>query len=396
MRGRAVTPLLALLALACSADPLTEIVVVADTDLAVPRELDAIRIVVTDEQGQEREALADLAAGAPRPVTLDLVARNGLRTLGVVVIGELGGVEMLRRTARVRFRERRTVALRMDLWSACRGELCGAERTCGDDGCRSVEIADADLSDWTGEPPSPRAPDASATMDAGVPMDASMPRDARVDAPLQRDAQVPLDAGLDAPIDARMPIDAPPDAYEPPDAWVPECMQAEECDDGWSCTQDACTEGRCTHVPLDEACDDGIDCTTQRCDVVLGCVYDARDERCEDGHSCTTHTCDPLVGCRTTALHSMCGSGNYCDSTTGCTTAPTFTEVYTTVITPRCGPCHLTSATRGGMLDMATQEMAYSELVGVTATCGGGVNTIVIPGDASRSLLWRKVAAVDL
>jgi hypothetical protein len=48
------------------------------------------------------------------------------------------------------------------------------------------------------------------------------------------------------------------------------------------------------------------------------------------------------------------------------------------------------------MLDMSTRELAYSSLIDVTAACGMGANTRVLPRDSTRSLLWRKVAGVDL
>jgi hypothetical protein len=75
--------------------------------------------------------------------------------------------------------------------------------------------------------------------------------------------------------------------------------------------------------------------------------------------------------------------------------APTFTTIYTSILAMRCGPCHTGGGMPQGDLDMSTQATAYGELVGVAALCGIG-NTLVIPRDATRSLLWRKVAAVDL
>jgi hypothetical protein len=48
-----------------------------------------------------------------------------------------------------------------------------------------------------------------------------------------------------------------------------------------------------------------------------------------------------------------------------------------------------------GDLNMSTQALAHADLVGVAAICGTG-NVRVIPYDSRTSLLWRKVAAVDL
>ncbi|MDQ3036561.1 MAG: hypothetical protein M3Y87_29475 [Myxococcota bacterium] len=374
---------LGLLAIAgCEAAPLTEIVVVADTDLRVPSELDAIRISVTDEQGREQEALAALGAGAPRPVTLGLVSSGGEGLLEIVVVGERGGIEILRRTARVAFARGRTLALRADLWSRCAGELCGAERTCGDAGCRAVDVAADELEDWTGAPPPVR--------DAGIGGDASF------DGGRPSDAGIRVDASDASSRDAGAgDAEVAPDAYVV-DAFVPECAVDEDCADEWTCTLETCDGGRCTRVSRDEACDDGIACTTERCDAIAGCVYEAIDTACDDAIPCTTDVCDRLIGCRNRPDHVMCEPGSYCDTATGCSAGPTFTEIYTSIIQVRCGPCHTTAATRGGMLDLSTQALAYAGLVGVTAVCGAGANTRVMPGDASSSLLWRKVAGVDL
>jgi hypothetical protein len=79
---------------------------------------------------------------------------------------------------------------------------------------------------------------------------------------------------------------------------------------------------------------------------------------------------------------------------TGCVMGPTFTQVYTDTLSMDCTPCH-TRMNPAAMLDFGDQATAHSELVGVTAQCGSG-NTLVIAGDSMRSLLWRKVAGVDL
>lgn len=400
---RAQLTVLGVLALGCSTASVTEIVVVADTDLSVPADVDAIRISVTDALGNTQEGLADLAGGAPRPVTLGLVSQSGEGTLEVVVIGERDEIEIVRRTARVRFERGRTLALRMDLWQRCVAVLCGAERACGDAGCRPMDVDPAELTEWNGTPPPPpdAAPEADAGPDAGMHVDAGHEIDAArpVDAAWPTDSAVRMDTG--SPVDGAVPVDAYAAEDAPdidaawPDAWIAECGADAECDDGWTCTADACELGRCTHVTRDTACDDGVACTSERCDAVLGCVYEASDAACDDGIPCTTNTCDRLMGCVSVPVHATCGGGSYCDATGGCTVAPTFTDIYA-IVSARCAPCHTTATTRGGRLDMATQAVAYASLVGVTATCGAGVNTRVVPGDSSHSLLWRKVAGVDL
>ncbi len=363
----------------CEAEPLTEIVVVADTDLLVPGEIDALRISVSDSHGKIQEAMADLTSGSSRPVTLGLVSRDGLGTLDVHVIGEKAGAEMMRRTARVIFMRGRTLALRIDLWRRCAHERCGAGQTCGDRGCRPVDVDSAELSDWTGTPPSASSSDAAlGRMDGGAPTadDGSL-----------RDA---------APTDGSNRFDARMDSTVGIDARVLECVTTADCADEWTCTEEVCDNGRCVYTARDSACDDGIACTSERCDRFAGCIYETHHDRCDDGVSCTADTCVQLSGCRHAPAHDTCDAGSYCDTTAGCRVAPSFTEIYTSIVQPRCGPCHLTAPMRGGMLDLSTQEIAYSSLIDVTAVCGMGANTRVLPGDSTRSLLWRKVAGVDL
>jgi hypothetical protein len=274
-----------------------------------------------------------------------------------------------------------------------------------------MDVDPSELVEWTGAPP-PVA-DASAS-DAGLDarawpsdgshaLDAHASMDTGTDAPATYDAFAlddafgTLDAGEGDDASAT-PDDAsvPPDAWTAPDAWIAECAGAAECDDGFACTEDTCDLGRCVHAPRDAACDDGIACTTERCDTALGCVYDASDAACDDGVSCTTNTCDRLFGCVATPVHASCASGSYCDLATGCTTGPTFTDIYSGIVSVRCSPCHVTTTPRSGTLDMGAQDVAYTSLVGTVARCGAGVNTRVIPGDSAHSLLWRKVAGVDL
>jgi hypothetical protein len=77
--------------------------------------------------------------------------------------------------------------------------------------------------------------------------------------------------------------------------------------------------------------------------------------------------------------------------------APTFTQVYTTVIQQRCMPCHTTATGIGvsqGHLDMSTKAAAFMNLVNVPATgveCTGK-GTRIVPGMEEQSILYLKVA----
>jgi hypothetical protein len=98
------------------------------------------------------------------------------------------------------------------------------------------------------------------------------------------------------------------------------------------------------------------------------------------------------------------------DSSTGADTGlvdagpPTFTNVWTSIISTHCSGCHGGAGTglSEGMLDMSTQAMAYADLVGGdggtgVAAAGSGCGTSglkrVVPGSAATSLIYEKVVA---
>jgi hypothetical protein len=108
--------------------------------------------------------------------------------------------------------------------------------------------------------------------------------------------------------------------------------------------------------------------------------------------ACSMDVCHPELDCQHPAIPGACTVGDRC-GVRGCEIATTFTEVYAVLAT--CSPCHTSSPGRAN-LDFTTRAVAYADLVGVDAECGGSGNVRVIAGDAMRSLLWRKVAGVDL
>lgn len=382
----ALTAGIAALTPSCSEPTLTEVLIVVDTDLDVPDELTRVTFRVQGPGDQQQAAVADWAAGDPRPAILAMVHRGGeLGPFTVSVTGERSAAGVVRRRrARFSFIEGRTLALRMDLLRSCGGVTCETEETCAEGGCRPIDIEPSELVEWTGEPP--------PAGDGGAPFDGSVPRDAGADA-----------------------------AMDQPDARV-ECMGGDTCDDGVECTVDRCEAGVCFNELDHAACpDDGVACTVDRCDPMRGCVSEpdpaACDDAnpcttdvcdpitgcsstvdpaaCDDGVSCTVDTCDPALGCSSSVDHASCPSGELCDDafTLGCTPGPTFTEVFT-MLDAECRPCHTQGSISGG-LSFATRADAYAQLVSVPAECGTG-NVRVIPRDFRTSLLWRKLTRVDL
>lgn len=172
------------IAFGCPTDP-TEIVVVVDTDLAVPSVVDRVRVDVVGIGDGARTAVADLegAGAVGLPVTVGLVRTGGaLGPVDVAAVGERDGGEVLRRDARVSFVPERTMMLRLDLLGRCVGVGCPPGQTCGSGGCRSIDVDPDELTPWRGD---------TGRIDAGLLVDAG------ADAGPAPDA-----AWLDAPVDA--------------------------------------------------------------------------------------------------------------------------------------------------------------------------------------------------
>ena len=86
------------------------------------------------------------------------------------------------------------------------------------------------------------------------------------------------------------------------------------------------------------------------------------------------------------------------DGTTS--SAATFTQVYTGIISQKCSPCHTTPdgiGVSGGQLDMTSQAAAYANLVNKAAAgeqCNGK-GTRVVPGKPDSSVFYLKVSLDD-
>ena len=133
----------------CSHPTLTQILVTVDTDLEVPSELTGVHFRVRSPRGEEREASANFAAGDARPAVLSLLHAGGpLGPFTVEVSGVDQSAPVVERSAQVSFIPGRVVVLPMNLWRRCVGVTCAASETCGDAGCRSVEVTPGELMDW--------------------------------------------------------------------------------------------------------------------------------------------------------------------------------------------------------------------------------------------------------
>jgi hypothetical protein len=137
-RGLAMLLGIAASGLVACAEPLTEIVVVVDSDLPVPAGLDAVRVTVEGPSGIPVETSATLTgAGTARlPVTLGVRPREtGSGTVRVRAVGARAGTERVAALARTNFVEGERLLLRMVLEAACVDVRCAADETCSGGAC---------------------------------------------------------------------------------------------------------------------------------------------------------------------------------------------------------------------------------------------------------------------
>ncbi len=249
--------LLAILALAACADPLTEVVVVTDTDLLLPADIDAVRFEITGSGSapEVREAL-NVDANA-MPLQFSIVHRSGSESnISVVAFGMKDGDDVVRQATQFDFVRGERRYLQMFLSSACRGVPCDTPPAIT---CVAGECV----------VPLPFGPpDDAAGVDAGV------------DAPRLPDIGSP-DIGspdIGSP-DIGSPDIGPPD-IGPPDA--PMCTPDSTCDrDGCTCNDGCC----------DLTCADEGECRV-RCESGSMCTATARpgsdiDWECKGDATCT-------------------------------------------------------------------------------------------------------------
>ncbi len=151
MRATRVVILAAMAALlgSCGGE-LTEILVVVDSDLAVPSALDGLRVEVSGAEAMTAEgSLRAGASGLPR--TVGVVHRGGsLGPLTIRAVGTLGGVDVVSARAVTSFLRGRTLVLPLFLSRACASVSCGNDETCSGGACVSAAVDPEALEEWNG------------------------------------------------------------------------------------------------------------------------------------------------------------------------------------------------------------------------------------------------------
>jgi len=154
MNMRALASSLLLLVAACAGEP-TQLIVVVETNLDIPTELDEIVVVVTGPSAVSSSTSEMLVGPDDPPFPLTLTVLPDGEALGPVNIAARGlsvGVETIRAEARTTLIEGETRMVRLFLLRGCIDRPCDG-MTCGENGCTPIDIASEELADWTGEPP---------------------------------------------------------------------------------------------------------------------------------------------------------------------------------------------------------------------------------------------------
>ncbi len=160
---RALFTLVAL-SVACSGP--TEVVLVVDSNLAVPAELDAVEVLVRGPDGIETRTRQPLGQpGAPGfPLTLGV--RPDADSIGPVDVAAIGlreGRPVVRQDARLSLTRGASKALHLYLLRSCVGRECPGE-TCAERGCQPI-LRDA-LEPWDAPRPVPDDPCLAVPYDA--------------------------------------------------------------------------------------------------------------------------------------------------------------------------------------------------------------------------------------
>lgn len=152
---------------ACAAEerPLTQLILVADTDVA---NVDTIQFEVSEAGQPELERAQAAYSASSGPAYVSLVRDEGsLGPLTVVARGLRAGAVQIERTQHVSFVAKQTRVVPLHLFASClRPPRCTPEQACDGSGCIARDLSEAQLLPWTGAPPTLNG--TGPTTDAGL------------------------------------------------------------------------------------------------------------------------------------------------------------------------------------------------------------------------------------
>lgn len=151
-------------------DSVTQLIVVTDTDLAVPGEIDEVALTFVSEAGTMEQRRARFAeAGAPSLPLHVSVLPAADAPVTVTAVGLLRGAAVVTAVARTSVGAGETAMVRLLLLRDCAGAACGPMESCGASGCAGIDVT---AEPWPGTPPGfdggmapPESPEPGAPQD---------------------------------------------------------------------------------------------------------------------------------------------------------------------------------------------------------------------------------------
>lgn len=145
MKARLILAVSVALAASCG-EPLTEVLIVIDSDLSVPAELDEVRVDLIGPDASLLRSEGGIRSVDELPRTLAVVWRGGeLGPVRVTVTGFHEAANVVQRRASFWFVRGEVRVLRLDLLRSCVGMSCGGAMTCGPQGCRAIDVREDEL-----------------------------------------------------------------------------------------------------------------------------------------------------------------------------------------------------------------------------------------------------------
>ncbi len=155
MNIRITLSALVLLLASCAGKP-TEILVVVDSDLAIPAGLDTVRVEVNGAMTMSASGTLTGADAQPLPRTVGIVYQGGsLGPLEISAVGSVMGGDVVSASASTSFIRGRTLVLPLFLSRRCVGASCGNTETCEAGSCVAADVDPSTLTDWNGTVSSP-------------------------------------------------------------------------------------------------------------------------------------------------------------------------------------------------------------------------------------------------
>lgn len=132
-----------------SKTPVTELILVADTDIT---NLELVRFEVSE--GQRNESEEDTPRADGQPLTLGVVHSTGsLGPIRVSALGLRGGRTVVEHSAVVSFVPGKTLVVELHLLASCEATRCLSTQTCNEGACVPNELDADQLSTWNGTAP---------------------------------------------------------------------------------------------------------------------------------------------------------------------------------------------------------------------------------------------------